>query len=149
MLFHKSNSAFKVASEVLVGGVNSPARAFKAVGRTPLFINKSQGAKVVDIDGNEFIDYVCSWGAIVLGHSHEKVVEEVKKTLSLGSSFGAPTLLETEMAKLIIECFPFIKKVRMVNSGTEATFSAIRLARGHTGKNKILKFKGLLSWAWR
>ena len=142
MLFDKSNSAFKVANEVLVGGVNSPARAFKAVDRSPLFIKQSRGAKVVDIDGNEFIDYVCSWGAIILGHSHEKVVEEVKKTLSLGSSFGAPTLLETKMAKLIIKCFPFIKKVRMVNSGTEATFSAIRLARGHTGKNKILKFKG-------
>ncbi len=131
-----------MAKQVLAGGVNSPARAFKAVGGSPVFIQKSQGAKIYDIDDNHFIDYVCSWGAILLGHSHEKVIDEVKKTLSLGSSFGTPTLLETEMAKLVIKCFPFLEKVRMVNSGTEATFSAIRLARGYTGKNKILKFKG-------
>ncbi len=142
MLFSKSNLAFQNANQHLVGGVNSPARAFKAVHRSPVFIEKAEGAKIIDLDGNEYIDYICSWGAIILGHADKSVQKKVTERLALGSSFGAPTLLETTMATLVKKCLPFADKVRMVNSGTEATFSAIRLARGYTKKNKILKFKG-------
>jgi glutamate-1-semialdehyde 2,1-aminomutase len=138
----KSAAAFEEAKKVLPGGVNSPVRAFKSVGLTPLFIERGSGSRVYDIDGNEFIDYVGSWGPLILGHAHPEVVEAVKRTAEKGTSFGAPTLLETEMAKLVCERVPSVEIVRMVNSGTEATMSALRLARGYTRRSKILKFEG-------
>ncbi|UUZ84389.1 glutamate-1-semialdehyde 2,1-aminomutase [Paenibacillus sp. P26] len=138
----RSAQAFAEAKQVIPGGVNSPVRAFKSVGLTPLFIEKGAGSRVYDIDGNEFIDYVGSWGPLIFGHAHPEVVEAVKRTAELGTSFGAPTLLETEMARLVSERMPSIELVRMVNSGTEATMSALRLARGYTGRSKILKFEG-------
>ncbi|MCZ8513334.1 glutamate-1-semialdehyde 2,1-aminomutase [Paenibacillus filicis] len=138
----RSAQAFAEAKQVIPGGVNSPVRAFKSVGLTPLFIKQGIGSKVIDIDGNEFIDYIGSWGPLIVGHAHPEVVEAVKRTAELGTSFGAPTELETEMARLVTERIPSIELVRMVNSGTEATMSALRLARGFTGRSKILKFEG-------
>ncbi len=142
MNYNKSIEAFKEAQKSIPGGVNSPVRSFRSVGGNPLFIAKASGSKVTDIDGNEFIDYVGSWGPMILGHSHPAVVEAIQKTAALGASFGAPTLLETEMAELIKKMVPSIESVRMVNSGTEATMSALRLARGYTGRDLVIKFEG-------
>jgi len=137
-----SKKAFKQACEVIPGGVNSPVRAFKSVGGQPVFISKGKGSKITDIDGNEYIDFISSWGPLILGHAYQPIVEAIQRTAELGTSYGAPTLLETEMAELIVSMVPSIEMVRMVSSGTEATMSAIRLARGVTGRNKILKFAG-------
>jgi glutamate-1-semialdehyde 2,1-aminomutase len=138
----RSEQLFKEAQRYLPGGVDSPVRAFKAVGGTPLFIKRGQGSRLFDEDGNEFIDYVGSWGPLILGHAHPRVVKAIKKAVEHGSSFGAPTELETTLAKLICDAMPSIEMVRFVNSGTEATMSAIRLARAFTGRNKVLKFAG-------
>ncbi|MBT2660617.1 glutamate-1-semialdehyde 2,1-aminomutase [Bacillus sp. ISL-45] len=140
--YDKSIEAFKEATELLPGGVNSPVRAFKSVDMDPIFMEKGKGSKIYDIDGNEYIDYVLSWGPLILGHTNEKVVEGIKKVAELGTSFGAPTVVENELAQLVIDRVPSIEMVRMVSSGTEATMSALRLARGYTGRNKILKFEG-------
>lgn len=134
--------AYQKAVEHIPGGVNSPVRAFRAVDVDPIFIKEGKGSKVVDLDGNEYIDYICSWGPLILGHAHPAVVESVQQTLQHGTSFGLPTELETEMAALVIERMPSVEMVRMVNSGTEATMSALRLARAYTGRKKILKFEG-------
>ncbi|WP_418792577.1 glutamate-1-semialdehyde 2,1-aminomutase [Phosphitispora sp. TUW77] len=140
--FSKSVKFFEEAQKYIPGGVNSPVRAFKSVGHDPVFIDKALGAKIFDVDGNEYIDYVGSWGPMILGHQHPEVVMALKSYLDKGTSYGAPTELETEMAKTIIEAFPAMDMVRMVNSGTEATMSALRVARGYTGRNKIVKFEG-------
>lgn len=138
----KSEELFNKAKAIIPGGVNSPVRAFKSAGCNPIFIEKAAGSKIYDVDGNEYIDYVGSWGPMILGHCHPKVVEAIQKTAASGASFGAPTALETELAELVNQAYPNIEKVRMVSSGTEATMSAIRLARGFTGRDKILKFDG-------
>jgi len=138
----KSESAFKEALSLMPGGVNSPVRAFKSVGMNPIFMERGKGSKIYDIDGNEYIDYVLSWGPLIHGHSNDTVVEAIKKVVESGTSFGAPTLIENELAKLVIDRVPSIEVVRMVSSGTEATMSALRLARGYTGRNKIVKFEG-------
>lgn len=140
--YNKSIEAFKEAQTLMPGGVNSPVRAFRSVKMDPIFMARGKGAKIYDIDGNEYIDYVLSWGPLILGHSNDRVVEAIKKVAEMGTSFGAPTLMENELAKLVIERVPSIEIVRMVSSGTEATMSALRLARGYTGRNKILKFEG-------
>ncbi|WNF35942.1 glutamate-1-semialdehyde 2,1-aminomutase [Bacillaceae bacterium IKA-2] len=140
--FDKSIEAFAKAKSLMPGGVNSPVRAFKSVGMEPVFMERGKGSKIYDIDGNEYIDYVLSWGPLVLGHADEQVIEALKKAAELGTSFGAPSELETKMAELVIERVPSVEVVRMVNSGTEATMSALRLARGYTGRDKILKFEG-------
>jgi glutamate-1-semialdehyde 2,1-aminomutase len=140
--FDRSKRLFKEAQRYLPGGVDSPVRAFKAVGGTPLFIKRGQGSRLYDEDGNEFIDYVGSWGPLILGHAHPRVVKAIKKAVEHGSSFGAPTQLETTLAKLICDAMPSIEMVRFVNSGTEATMSAIRLARAFTGRSKVLKLAG-------
>lgn len=137
-----SRVAFEEAKQYIPGGVNSPVRAFKSVGLTPIYMERGEGSRVFDIDGNSFLDYVGSWGPLIMGHAHPEVVEALQDTATRGTSFGAPTLLETEMAKLVCERVPSIEIVRMVNSGTEATMSAIRLARGYTGRSKIIKFEG-------
>ncbi len=139
---NRSVELFKEAQQFIPGGVNSPVRAFKSVGADPLFITKAAGPNIWDVDGNRFIDFVGSWGPMILGHCHPQVVEEVKKAVDAGSSFGAPTELEITLAKMVVKAVPSIEMVRMVSSGTEATMSAIRLARGYTGKDKILKFAG-------
>ncbi len=139
---NKSKQLFESAKEVIPGGVNSPVRAFKSVGGTPLFISKAKGSRVYDVDGNEFIDYVSSWGPAILGHAKEEVVEAVKKTCDFGLTFGAPTENEVVLAELITEIIPSIDMVRLVSSGTEAVMSAIRLARGYTKKNIVIKFNG-------
>ncbi|MGE5237192.1 MAG: glutamate-1-semialdehyde 2,1-aminomutase [Chloroflexota bacterium] len=138
----KSLALFKKALELLPGGVNSPVRAFKAVGGSPLFIQKARGSKISDIDGNTFIDYVLSWGPMILGHAHASVVKALKAAVDKGTSFGAPTPLEIELARRVVDMYPSIEKIRMVNSGTEATMSAIRAARGFTGRDKVIKFEG-------
>lgn len=138
----QSEQLFEKAKSYFPGGVNSPVRAFRSVGGTPLFIQKGKGSKITDADNNEFIDYCCSWGPLILGHANKKVVEAIKNTVDLGSSFGAPTALENDLAELILSNNPFIEKMRFVSSGTEAVMSAIRLARGFTGNNKIIKFEG-------
>ncbi|PWU68275.1 glutamate-1-semialdehyde 2,1-aminomutase [Gracilibacillus dipsosauri] len=138
----KSVDAYKEAVDLMPGGVNSPVRAFKSVGMNPIFMDHGKGSKIYDIDGNEYIDYVLSWGPLILGHAHEGVVQKLKEVAEKGTSFGAPTLLENELAQLVIDRVPSIEMVRMVNSGTEATMSALRLARGYTGRNIILKFEG-------
>ncbi len=138
----KSQEAFNNASKNIPGGVDSPVRAFGAVGGTPLFIDKGKGAKIVDIDGNSFVDYVCSWGPLILGHADDYVVDRIIATLKKGTSFGAPTTLETRLAELIKERVSSVEKVRMVSSGTEAAMSAIRLARGYTGRDIVVKFDG-------
>jgi glutamate-1-semialdehyde 2,1-aminomutase len=140
--YEKSKQAYAEAVKLLPGGVNSPVRAFKSVKMDPIFMARGKGSKIYDIDGNEYIDYVLSWGPLILGHANDRVVEALKKVAENGTSFGAPTLIENELAKLVIERVPSIEIVRMVNSGTEATMSALRLARGYTGRNKILKFEG-------
>lgn len=142
MDYRKSHELFEQAKTVIPGGVNSPVRAFKSVGCDPVFIEKAAGCKIYDADGNEYIDYIGSWGPMILGHCHPKVVEAIQQTAASGASFGAPTARETELAELVCGAYPNIEKVRMVSSGTEATMSAIRLARGYTGRDKILKFDG-------
>lgn len=137
-----SRQLFTRAITSIPGGVNSPVRAFKSVGADPLFISKASGSRIIDADGNEFIDYVGSWGPMILGHCHPQVVAAVKDAVEKGSSFGAPTELEIILAEMVIKAVPSIEMVRMVSSGTEATMSAIRLARGYTGKDKIIKFSG-------
>ncbi|MCM3785808.1 glutamate-1-semialdehyde 2,1-aminomutase [Neobacillus mesonae] len=138
----QSRTAFEEAKQYMPGGVNSPVRAFKSVGLTPVYADHGIGSRIYDIDGNSFIDYVASWGPLIMGHAHPEVISAIQETAAKGTSFGAPTLIETEMAKLVCERVPSIDIVRMVNSGTEATMSAIRLARGATGRSKILKFEG-------
>ena len=137
-----SSDLFKRAQKYIPGGVNSPVRAFKGVGGDPIFLARGQGAYVLDEDGKRYIDYVGSWGPMILGHAHPKVMAAVQETMGHGLGFGAPTRIEVEMAELICRLVPSIKKVRMVSSGTEATMSAIRLARGFTGRDKIVKFEG-------
>lgn len=138
----KSKKLYSRARKVMVGGVSSPVRAFKAVGGAPLFISKGKGPNIWDADGEKFIDYVCSWGALILGHSNSTVVKKVSKAMESGSSFGAPTIPELMLAEKITGSIRSIEKVRFVNSGTEATMSAIRLARGYTNRTKIVKFEG-------
>ncbi|OCA92382.1 glutamate-1-semialdehyde 2,1-aminomutase [Pseudobacillus wudalianchiensis] len=140
--YEKSKQAFQEAVKLMPGGVNSPVRAFKSVNMDPIFMERGKGSKIYDIDGNEYIDYVLSWGPLILGHANDQVVEALKKTAETGTSFGASTLIENELAKLVIDRVPSIEVVRMVSSGTEATMSALRLARGFTGRSKILKFEG-------
>ena len=138
----KSRLAFDEAKQYMPGGVNSPVRSFANVGGNPLFIARAQGSKIYDIDGNEYIDYVGSWGPMIVGHAHPQVVGALQEAVTHGTSYGAPTLLETELAKLVKNIYPSIEVIRMVNSGTEATMSALRLARGYTGRDKIVKFIG-------
>ena len=138
----RSESLFQTAQQYIPGGVNSPVRAFKAVGGNPLFIAKGKGSRITDADGNEFIDYVSSWGPLIFGHAHPKIVEAISRQAKLGASFGASTELEIDLAQKIVEAVPTIETVRMVSSGTEATLSALRLARGFTGRDKIVKFDG-------
>jgi glutamate-1-semialdehyde 2,1-aminomutase len=140
--FSRSEQLFEEAQRYLPGGVDSPVRAFKAVGGMPLFIKRGQGSRLYDEDDNEFIDYVCSWGPLILGHAHPRIVRTVKKAVERGSSFGCPTELETTLASMVCEAMPSIEMVRFVNSGTEAAMSAIRLARAFTGRNKVVKFAG-------
>ncbi len=138
----KSRAYFKTAQLVIPGGVNSPVRAFRSVGGDPLFIKKAKGAILEDVDGNSFIDYVLSWGPMILGHAHPSVLKAILKTAKEGTSYGAPCQAETELAKLIVQAVPSIDQVRLVNSGTEAAMSAIRLARAYTKRDSILKFEG-------
>ncbi len=142
MLYQRSSALFQEAQKYIPGGVNSPVRAFKSVGGVPVFMKSGKGAYLTDADGNVYIDYINSWGPMILGHNHPKVLEAVSEQLKSGFSFGTPTELETEIARSIIESVPNIDKIRMVNSGTEACMSAIRLARGFTSRNKIIKFEG-------
>jgi glutamate-1-semialdehyde 2,1-aminomutase len=137
-----SSSLFERARQVIPGGVNSPVRAFKSVGRDPIFISRAAGSRIFDADGNDYIDYVGSWGPMILGHCHPKVVEAIQQTAANGASFGAPTEREIVLAEMVRDAYPNMEMVRMVSSGTEATMSAIRLARGYTGRDKILKFDG-------
>ena len=139
---NKSETLFDDAKTVIPGGVNSPVRAFRAVDRNPLFINHAKGSHIYDEDGGEYIDYVCSWGPMILGHAYQPVIDAVKAACENGLSYGAPTEKETVLAKLILEAVPFMDKVRLVNSGTEAVMSAIRVARGFTKRDKIIKFRG-------
>ncbi len=140
--FARSAEAFAAAQEVMPGGVNSPVRAFRAVGGTPVFVDSGEGSRFTDIDGNAFIDYVLSWGPLILGHAHPRVVEATTAALRKGTSFGAPTVAETKLAELIVDRVPAVDMVRLVSSGTEATMSALRLARAATGRDKIVKFAG-------
>lgn len=142
MNFSNSIKAFEQARRLIPGGVNSPVRAFKSVQANPLFIQSAKGCKICDIDGNEFLDFVASWGPLILGHTREEIVEAIQKAAEKGTSYGAPTLIENEMAELITSMVPSVDKVRMVNSGTEATMSALRLARGYTKRDLIVKFAG-------
>ena len=138
----RSIALFNQAKSLMPGGVNSPVRAFKNINGNPIFFEKAKGAYLYDADGNKYIDYIGSWGPMIMGHSHPDVVNAIKKQVDLGTSYGAPTSLESDVASLIIKNVPSIEKIRMVNSGTEATMSAIRLARGYTNRNKIIKFDG-------
>jgi len=138
----RSHALFQEAQTLLPGGVNSPVRAFRAVGGDPVFIDHAHGPYLYDVDGNRYLDYVQSWGPMILGHTHPTVVEAVVAASKRGFSFGAPTQAESELAKLVIDCVPSVEMVRFVNSGTEATMSALRLARAYTGRNKIIKFSG-------
>ena len=142
MNIERSQKLFQEAQQYLPGGVDSPVRAFKAVGGTPPFIVRGQGSKIYDADGNEFIDFVCSWGPLILGHAHPQVVAALRQAIERGTSFGAPTELETTLAKMICGAMPSIEMIRFVNSGTEATMTALRLARAFTGRDKIVKFAG-------
>ena len=142
MRYQRSSTLFQFAKNVIPGGVNSPVRAFKAVGGTPIFVQKAKGAYLFDEDGNTFIDYISSWGPMILGHAFEPVIKAVKERADKGTSYGMPTELETQIAKLAVKMIPNIDQIRMVNSGTEACMSAVRLARGFTGKEKIIKFAG-------
>lgn len=138
----RSEALFAAARKVIPGGVNSPVRAFRSVGGTPPFIARGNGSRIYDVDDNEYIDYVCSWGPLILGHRPEPVIRALHDVLEIGTSFGAPTGRETELAELIVECVPSIEMVRLVNSGTEATMSALRVARGFTGRDLTIKFEG-------
>lgn len=138
----KSRQAFVRAQKVIPGGVNSPVRAFGSVGRNPVFINRGEGAYIWDIDGNRYLDLVGSWGPIIVGHAHPEVVAAINRTAEQGTSYGAPTEAETVLAEEILTAYPSMDMIRMVNSGTEATMSALRLARGVTGRTKIVKFEG-------
>jgi glutamate-1-semialdehyde 2,1-aminomutase len=138
----KSLAQFEAAQKLIPGGVNSPARAFGGVGGSPLFIDRGEGAYLFDLDGNQLIDFVGSWGPHILGHAHPTVIAAVEKALRKGTSFGAPTEIETQLAQVVVDAVPSIEKVRMVSSGTEATMSAIRVARGFTGRDRIIKFAG-------
>ncbi|MFQ3340862.1 MAG: glutamate-1-semialdehyde 2,1-aminomutase [Flavobacteriaceae bacterium] len=142
MQYQRSSSLFKAAQAVIPGGVNSPVRAFKAVGGSPIFVERAKGAYLYDADGNKLIDYIASWGPMILGHAYDPVINAVKHRADLGTSFGMPTALETEIAELVIDMVPNIDKIRFVNSGTEACMSAVRLARGVTKREKIIKFEG-------
>ena len=142
MRYQRSSILFKEAQKVIPGGVNSPVRAFKSVGGTPIFIEKAKGALLYDKDGNTFIDYISSWGPMILGHAYDPVIKAIKMRLEKGTSFGIPTALETEIATLALDMIANKDKIRFVNSGTEACMSAIRLARGYTNREKIIKFKG-------
>tara|TARA_A100001011_G_scaffold183133_1_gene192032 strand:+ start:5741 stop:7030 length:1290 start_codon:yes stop_codon:yes gene_type:complete len=142
MRYQRSSALFRSAQEVIPGGVNSPVRAFKAVGGAPVYVEKAKGAYLYDVDGNTLIDYISSWGPMILGHAFEPVIDAVKKRAESGTSFGMPTELETQIAELAVKMVPNIDKIRMVNSGTEACMSAIRLARGWTLREKIIKFTG-------
>ncbi|WP_342387121.1 glutamate-1-semialdehyde 2,1-aminomutase [Salinicoccus bachuensis] len=141
-MYEKSEALYEKAKDLMPGGVNSPVRAFNSVGMNPVFIDRAKGARTYDVDGNEYIDYVLSFGPLILGHSDEKVVDALTAAAQKGTSFGAPTELENELAELVIDRVPSVEMLRMVSSGTEATLAALRLARGFTGKNKILKFEG-------
>ncbi|MDY2686470.1 MAG: glutamate-1-semialdehyde 2,1-aminomutase, partial [Selenomonadaceae bacterium] len=138
----KSLAAFEEAKNLMPGGVNSPVRSYANVDCNPPFIARAKGDRIYDIDGNEYIDYVGSWGPMVVGHAHPRVVKALQEAVSRGTSYGAPTLIESALAKKVMEIYPSIEILRMVNSGTEATMSAIRVARGYTGRNKIVKFEG-------
>lgn len=138
----RSDELFAEALRHLPGGVNSPVRAFRAVGGNPFFVERASGARMWDIDGNQYIDYVCTWGPAIHGHAHPRIVRAVQETAAKGTSFGTPNPLEVTMAKLVCDAFPSIEKVRFCNSGTEACMSAVRLARGYTGRDKIIKFEG-------
>ncbi|WP_088226728.1 glutamate-1-semialdehyde 2,1-aminomutase [Desulfosporosinus sp. FKB] len=138
----KSSQAFAKAKRVIPGGVNSPVRAFKSVGRDPVFIDRAEGAYIWDIDGNRYLDYVGSWGPLIVGHAHPEVVAAIKRVAERGTSYGAPTEVETDLAEEVLKAYPSMEMIRMVNSGTEATMSALRLARGVTGRTKIVKFEG-------
>lgn len=142
MLYQRSSQLFAEAEKVIPGGVNSPVRAFKSVGGTPIFVKEAKGAYLYDVDGNRLVDYINSWGPMLLGHAYPPVVEAVIEKAKKGTSFGMPTEIETEIAELAVSMVPHIDKIRFVNSGTEACMSAIRLARGYTGREKIIKFKG-------
>ena len=142
MNYSKSLDEYKLAKRLIPGGVNSPVRAFKSVDCSPLFISSAKGSEIIDIDGNRYIDFVSSWGPMILGHANDEVLKSIEKFAKKGTSYGAPTKIESQMAQKIIEMVPSVEKVRMVNSGTEATMSAIRLARGYTKKEYIIKFSG-------
>ncbi|MBC7352303.1 MAG: glutamate-1-semialdehyde 2,1-aminomutase [Thermogutta sp.] len=142
MRWERSREAFERAKRVIPGGVNSPARAFGAVGGHPIVIDRGEGCRLFDVDGNSYIDYVLSWGPMILGHAHPAVVAALEQTIRRGTSFGAPTELETQLAETVCRLVPSVDKVRFVNSGTEATMSAIRLARAYTGRDKVVKFAG-------
>ena len=142
MNYQRSSALFAAAQQYIPGGVNSPVRAFKAVGGTPIFVSHAKGAYLYDVDGNRYVDFISSWGPLILGHAYEPVINAVIEKAKLGTSFGMPTAIETELAALAVKMVPGIDKIRFVNSGTEACMSAIRLARGFTGKDEIIKFKG-------
>jgi len=142
MNFKQSEELFNEANQYIPGGVNSPVRAFQSVGMTSIFAGKAKGSKVIDVDGNEFIDYICSWGPLILGHSSEIISKDMAKVVSEGITYGLATEIEVKVAKLMVEACPSVEMVRMVNSGTEATMSALRLARGYTNRSMILKFEG-------
>ena len=141
-MYEKSKELFERAQKSIPGGVNSPVRAFKSVGGTPIFMQKAKGAYMYDVDGNQYIDYIASWGPMILGHAHEPIVKAIQQKAVASTSFGAPTELEVEMAELILSMVPNVDMIRKVSSGTEACMSAVRLARGYTGRNKIIKFEG-------
>jgi glutamate-1-semialdehyde 2,1-aminomutase len=140
--YERSKAYFQKALPIIPGGVNSPVRSFHSVMEHPIFAASGSGSKLTDVDGNTYIDYICSWGPLILGHSHPQVVTQLQETVVRGTSFGVPTAMETEMAELVCERVPSVEVVRMVNSGTEATMSALRLARAYTGRKKIVKFEG-------
>src|SRR5271165_6723948 len=142
MTHTKSEELFRRACQLIPGGVNSPVRAFRSVGGNPVFIERGQGSHIFDVDGNEYIDYVGSWGPLLLGHRHPEIIEAVEDALKMGTSFGAPTEREVELAEAICDAVPSMEMVRLVNSGTEATMSAIRVARGFTGRDLTVKFEG-------
>lgn len=142
MRYEKSEQAMSVAEDLIPGGVNSPVRAFKSVDTPAIFMERGEGSKIYDIDGNEYIDYVLSWGPLILGHKNKQVIDKLHEAVDQGTSFGASTLQENKLAQLVIDRVPSIEKVRMVSSGTEATLDTLRLARGYTGRNKIVKFEG-------
>ena len=148
-MFQNSEQLYKRAKKYIPGGVNSPARAFKAVGGNPLFIDRAQGSRIYDVDRHEYIDYVGSWGPLILGHCHPEVMDSLQENLKNGTSYGASTKKEVQLAELICDALPSVEKVRLTSSGTEASMAALRLARAFTNRSMVLKFEGLLSWSWR